>query len=444
MFSRILIANRGEIALRIIRACKELGVESVLVFSETDRGAAYLDQADRTICIGPGRPADSYLKSDRIIAAAEATGCDAIHPGYGFLAENSRFADQCRASKIEFIGPTSESMAMLGNKSAGRALAKKNRVLAVPGSDGPIEEDEQARKVASRVGYPVMIKAVSGGGGRGMRVVTNAKELANAVASAGAEAEAAFGDPSVYIEKFIEKPRHVEIQVLADTHGNVIHLYERDCTIQRRHQKLIEESPSPAVTEETRRALCRAAIKLAKAAKYTSAGTFEFLVDAQQNFYFIEANTRIQVEHPVTEMVTGLDLIQWQIRIAAGEALGIKQSQVKQHGAAIECRINAEDPEHNFRPCPGKIEEFRAPGGPGVRFDSHMCAGSVISPMYDSLIGKLIVHADTREQAIDRMLRALGELHVAPIKTTAPLHQKILSHRDFRKGRIHTGFVEQM
>jgi len=444
MFSRILIANRGEIALRIMRACKELGIEVVLVFSEADRSAHYLQLADQAICIGPARAADSYLKSDRIIAAAEISGVDAIHPGYGFLAENAIFAEQCRESRIEFIGPTAESMSLLGNKAAARKLAKRAKVPTVPGSNGAIEEDDEAVAVAGEIGYPVMVKAVSGGGGRGMRIVRDATGLLDALRSARAEADAAFKDPSVYLEKYVEKPRHVEVQVLADMHGNIIHLWERDCTVQRRYQKLIEESPSPAITPETRRHLCRAAVRLAKIARYSSAGTFEFLVDRKQNFWFIEANTRIQVEHPVTEMITGQDLIQRQIRIAAGESLDIKQNQVTQQGAAIECRINAEDPDNDFRPCPGKIEQLHIPGGPGVRFDSHIYAGYEISPSYDSLIGKLIVHAPTRDQAIQKTLGAIDEFHVSPIKTTAPFCRKVLEHRLFRQGRIHTGFVEQL
>jgi acetyl-CoA carboxylase biotin carboxylase subunit len=444
MFSRILIANRGEIALRIMRACKELGIEVVIVYSEADRNAHYLGLADQAVCIGPARAAESYLKSDRIVAAAEVSGADAIHPGYGFLAENSRFAEQCRESRIEFIGPSAESMSLLGNKAAARKLAKRAKVQTVPGSNGAVDDDEDAVAVAGEIGYPVMVKAVSGGGGRGMRIVHDSASLRGALQNARAEADAAFKDPSVYLEKYIEKPRHVEVQVLADLHGNIRHLWERDCTVQRRYQKLIEESPSPAVTPETRATLCRAAVKLARAAGYTSAGTFEFLVDGKQNFYFIEANTRIQVEHPVTEMTTGHDLIKWQIRIATGEALDFKQNQVIQRGAAIECRINAEDPEHGFRPCPGKIDELHTPGGFGVRFDSHIYAGYEISPSYDSLIGKLVVHAPTRDQAIDKMTCAIDELLVSPVKTTAPFCRKILAHRLFRQGRIHTGFVEQL
>jgi len=444
MFSRILIANRGEIALRIMRACKELRIQSVLVYSEADRDAAYLDLADQAICIGPARPSESYLKSDRIIAAAEVSGADAIHPGYGFLAENARFADQCRESKMEFIGPTAESMTMLGDKAKARQVARRARVSIVPGSDGPLESDEEAFAVAEQIGYPVIVKAVSGGGGRGMRIVHDAQGLTNALGNARSEAQAAFNDASVYLEKYIEKPRHVEVQVLGDLQGNVVHLWERDCTVQRRHQKLVEESPSPAIGPETRRELCTAAVRLARVAKYSSAGTFEFLVDEKEHFYFIEANTRIQVEHPVTEMVTGLDLIKWQLRIAAGEAISFKQREVRTQGAAIECRINAEDPENGFRPCPGTIEQLRIPGGLGVRFDSHVYTGYTISPAYDSLIGKLIVHAPTRDEAIDRMLRCLEEFTIAPIKTTVPLHRKILDHRLFRQGRIHTSFVEQL
>ena len=426
MFSRILIANRGEIALRIMRACKELRIQSVLVYSEADRDAAYLDLADQAICIGPARPSESYLKSDRIIAAAEVSGADAIHPGYGFLAENARFADQCRESKMEFIGPTAESMTMLGDKAKARQVARRARVSIVPGSDGPLESDEEAFAVAEQIGYPVIVKAVSGGGGRGMRIVHDAQGLTNALSNARSEAQAAFNDASVYLEKYIEKPRHVEVQVLGDLQGNLVHLWERDCTVQRRHQKLVEESPSPAIGPETRRELCKAAVRLARVAKYSSAGTFEFLVDEKEHFYFIEANTRIQVEHPGTEMVTGLDLIKWQLRIAAGEAISFKQREVREQGAAIECRINAEDPENGFRPCPGRIELLRIPGGLGVRFDSHVYAGYTISPAYDSLIGKLIVHASTRGEAIDHtaLIDALREKTKAARAASAKMERE--------------------
>lgn len=443
MFSRVLIANRGEIALRVMRACKELGIQTVAIHSEADAGAAYLRLADRKVCIGPASSSESYLRSDRIIAAAELAGVDAIHPGYGFLAENAIFAEQCRDCRIEFVGPSPEAMRLLGDKSAARKLAKKAKVPTVPGSEGPLETEEEALKVAAEVGYPVLIKAVSGGGGRGMRVAQNDTVLRNAFKQARLEAQNAFKDPSVYIEKYLERPRHIEVQVLGDKHGNYVHLFERECSIQRRHQKLIEESPSPIITSKLRKDLCYAAIKLARAAEYFSAGTFEFLLDCRGHFYFIEANTRIQVEHPVTELVTGIDLVSWQLRIAAGEKLTLEQRNIQLNGHAIECRINAEDPTRGFQPRPGKLTELIAPGGLGVRWDSHAYAGYEIPRYYDSLIGKLIVHRQTREEAILCMRRCLQELHVEPIATTAAFHQKVLAHQAFREGQFDTGFVER-
>jgi acetyl-CoA carboxylase biotin carboxylase subunit len=441
MFQRILIANRGEIALRIVRACRELGAESVCVYSEEDRNSAYLEQADRAICIGPGAAAESYLKSDRIIAAAEVADADAIHPGYGFLAESADFAQQCRECKIEFIGPSADAMRLLGDKASARELAKKNKVPVVPGSEGLIESDEEAAKIAKVIGYPVLIKATAGGGGRGMRLVESESQLQNALSQARQEAAGAFKNEGVYIEKFVERPRHVEVQILADQQGHVVHLYERDCTVQRRHQKLMEESPSPGIDVKTRNELCRCAVKLAKATKYTTAATVEFLVSGKK-FYFIEVNTRIQVEHPVTEMVTGIDLIKEQIRVAAGEPLSFTQKDVKPTGAAIELRINAEDPEHNFRPCAGLIEEYRPTGGFGVRLDTHVYSGYRISPQYDSMIAKLIVHQPTREAAIATLKRCLDELYVHPIKTTIPLFRKILNHADFVSGEFDTSFID--
>lgn len=443
MFSRILIANRGEIALRIIRACRELGVQTVAVFSEADRDASYLRLADRAICIGPASPSESYLKADRIIAAAEVANVDAIHPGYGFLAENPTFAEQCRESKIEFIGPTAEAMRSLGDKAAARRLAKKTKVSVVPGSEEPLETDDEAVDLAEQIGYPVMIKAVAGGGGRGMRVANNRASLLSSLRSARAEAEAAFKNPAIYLEKYIECPRHVEVQILGDAKGNMVHLYERDCTLQRRYQKLVEETPSPGIDSSTREELCRAAIRLAKAAGYTSAGTVEFLVDRQQRFYFIEANARIQVEHPVTEMVTGQDLIKWQIRLASGEPLTLRQRDVTQNGVAIECRINAEDPSNGFTPCPGRIERYSPAGGYGVRVDTHIHQGYTVSPRYDSLIGKLIVHQATRAEAIACMRRCLEEFVIEPIKTTLPLYREIFSHTHFLRGNVDTGFIER-
>lgn len=444
MFNRILIANRGEIALRIIRACKDLGVETVAVYSVADRDASYLRLADRTICIGKASPADSYLNIPRIISAAEIANVEAIHPGYGFLAENAHFAEVCRSCKIEFIGPTVKSMQLLGDKVAARKLARKTNIAGVPGSEAEVEDEQQAAELGGSIGYPVIIKASAGGGGRGMRIAYNEATLRSSFKSAKHEAEAAFKDGTLYIERYIERPRHVEVQVLADHNGNIIHLWERDCTLQRRHQKLVEETPCTSIDDRTREQICRAAVKLAKAAEYTSAGTFEFLIDKKKRFYFIEANARIQVEHPITEMITGIDLLKWQIRIAAGEELTIRQRDVKRRGVSIECRINAEDPSNNFAPCPGRIERFIPPGGQGVRIDTHAHAGYVISPHYDSLIGKLIVHQPTREEAIATMRRALHEFQIEPIKTTIPLHLDIFSHNDFLRGKVDTEFIDRM
>ncbi len=444
MFSRILIANRGEVALRIIRACKELGVETVVVYSEADKNAGYLELADQAICIGPASPAESYLNIPRIISAAEIANVEAIHPGYGFLAENAHFAEICRSCKIEFIGPTVESMRSLGDKVQARKIAKEAKIQTVPGSKDGVADEDEAVKIAAKIGYPVIIKAAAGGGGRGMRIAHNEANLRSSFRSAQSEAEVAFKDARLYIEKYIEQPRHVEVQVLADNYGNVIHLWERDCTIQRRHQKLIEETPSPAIDDKVREEICQSAVKLAKYAKYTNAGTFEFLVDKRKKFYFIEANTRIQVEHPITEMITGIDLLKWQIKIAAGEKLDIKQRNVKRIGAAIECRINAEDPEKNFTPSPGKIEFFIPAGGPNIRLDTHVYAGYTISPYYDSLVGKLIVYQSDRQQAINTMRRALDEFRIGPIKTTIPLYQEIFNHPDFIAGKVDTGFVDRL
>jgi acetyl-CoA carboxylase biotin carboxylase subunit len=444
MFKRILIANRGEIALRIIRACREMGVETVAIFSEADRDAPYLELADEAICVGPARAADSYLRIDRVISAAEIGNVQAIHPGYGFLSENSHFAEVCRSCDIGFIGPTPEAMARVGDKNSARALARETGVPCVPGSDGIITSEDEALRVARSIGFPVLLKATAGGGGKGMRVAANDLALASAWQQASAEAQAAFGNPGIYIERYVERPRHVEVQILGDTHGTMLHLWERDCSTQRRHQKLIEESPSPRLAPETRRAMCEAAVRLARAAGYHSAGTVEFIVDQEGNFYFIEVNARIQVEHPVSEMVTGIDLVKAQIRVAAGEPLGIKQEDVVARGHAIECRINAEDPAHNFRPCPGRIERIIAPGGFGVRFDSHATAGYVVPPHYDSLVGKLIVHQPTRREAIETMIRALGELRVAGIQTTVPLHLEVLKNAAFHAAQVDTTFVERM
>jgi acetyl-CoA carboxylase biotin carboxylase subunit len=443
MLSRILVANRGEIALRIIRACHELGIETVAVYSEADRDAPYLRLANESICIGPADCDQSYLNISRIISAAEITNVDAIHPGYGFLAENINFAEICRDCGIGFIGPTVESMRLLGDKVEARKLARKAKVPIVPGSEGIIPNETEAMKLANQIGYPVIIKAVSGGGGRGMRVVHNDISLRAAFHAAKTEAQAAFGDGDVYLEKFIVEPRHVEVQVLADQEGNVLHFYERDCSIQRRHQKMIEESPCPVLEERDRQRLADAAIRLIKEAHYVNAATVEFLLDKDNKFYFIEVNTRIQVEHPVTEMVTGHDLIKWQIKIAGGQTLRMRQKNIKHQGVAIECRINAEDPANNFAPCPGTITEYRAPGGPGVRVDTHAHQGWTVAPHYDSLIAKLIVHQKTRAEAIATMRRALEEFTVGPIKTTIPACLEILSHNLFVKGKTDTGFVER-
>jgi len=442
-FSRILIANRGEIALRILRACRELGIESVIVHSVADAGAGYLDLADRTVCIGPGPSQQSYLDISRIIAAAEVEDVDAIHPGYGFLAENVQFAEICKSSHIEFIGPGVEAIAFLGDKGKARELAREVGVPCVPGSTGILENEDEALKIAQEIGYPVIVKAVAGGGGRGMRVAHNDITLKNGYSQAKIEAETAFNNPDVYLEKYVEKPRHVEIQILADHHGEVVHLGERDCSLQRRHQKLIEESPSPGLPPEVRDEMGVAAKKLVKAAGYTNAGTVEFIVDKDFNFYFIEVNTRIQVEHPVTEMVTGVDLIKEQIRLASGERLGMTQDDIKTKGVAIECRINAEDPADNFRPCPGKIGQFRAPGGYGVRLDTHAYAGYTVPPNYDSMIAKLIVYQETREEAINCMRRCLDEFVIEGISTTIPLAQEIFKHLNFVAGKVNTGFIEE-
>jgi len=443
MFSRILIANRGEIALRVIRACRELGVEAVVVYSQADADAPYLKLADEAICIGPPAPMQSYLNIPRIISAAEITDVEAIHPGYGFLAENAHFAEVCRECGIAFIGPTPEAMQLVGDKVAARELAQKARVNVVPGSDGQIKDEAQALKIANKIGYPVLLKAAAGGGGRGMRVAHNDISLRSGIGAARAEAEAAFKNDALYIEKYIAEPRHVEVQVLADRAGNTLHFYERDCTIQRRYQKLIEESPCPVLDEKTREELCKAAIRIVKQADYVNAGTVEFLLDRDNHFYFIEVNARIQVEHPVTEMVTGHDLIKWQLKIASGQTIGLRQRDITHNGCAIECRINAEDPDKDFAPCAGKLTEFIPPGGMGVRVDTHMAQGKTVSPHYDSMIAKLIVHQPNREEAINTMKRALAEFTIAPIKTTIPACLEILSNNLYVENKIDTSFIER-
>ncbi len=444
MFSKILIANRGEIAVRIIRACKELGLRTVAVYSEVDANCLHVRLADEAICIGAASPKKSYLHIPSLISAAEITDVEAIHPGYGFLAENAHFAEICESCNITFIGPKPDAIRLLGDKIAAKDTMRKAGVPIIPGSLGAVETKEEALKIAKRIGYPVIIKAAAGGGGRGMRICHNDVRLVSALMTCQAEAEANFGNGAVFIEKYIERPRHVEIQVLGDNNGHLIHLGERDCSVQRRHQKLIEESPSPAVDAKLRRRMGETAVRAAKAASYSSCGTVEFLLDAEKNFYFMEMNTRIQVEHPVTEMVTGIDLIKAQIRLAAGERLMLKQDDVRFEGAAIECRLNAEDPTNGFTPCPGKIADYHPAGGPGVRVDSHVYAGYEVPPYYDSLLAKLIVHGKNRQEALRIMQRALDEFVIEPIKTTIPLHQRILKDPAFQRGHIATDYLERL
>jgi acetyl-CoA carboxylase biotin carboxylase subunit len=440
---RLLIANRGEIALRIIRACHDMGIEAVAVFSEADRGAPYLKLADQAICIGPAASSLSYLKAANIIKAAELANVNAIHPGYGFLSEKADFAHMCRACGIEFIGPPEEAMRQLGDKNQARKLAAQAKVPVVPGSAGLIEDDQQALAFAQEAGYPVLIKASAGGGGKGMRIARNDISLLAGLKAARQEAEAAFKDGSVYLEKYLEVARHIEVQVLADRHGNAVHLWERECSMQRKHQNLVEESPAPNLPPDVRQAICDAAVRLVKTAKYENAGTCEFLVDPQNNFYFIEVNARIQVEHPVTELVTGIDLVREQIRIAIGDKLRFLQQDVVHRGCAIECRINAEDP-NSFRPSPGTITHWQPPGGPGVRLDSHVIAGYRVPSNYDSLVAKLLVHQPTRTEAIATMKRALAEFRVEGIQTTIPLHREIFSSSAFIEGNVDTKFVERV
>ena len=444
MFSKILIANRGEIALRIIRACKELGISTVAVYSEADRDSLHVRFADEAVCIGKASSMESYLNIPAIISAAEITDVEAIHPGYGFLSENAHFAEICESCKIQFIGPTPETIRMMGDKITAKETARKAGVPLTPGGKGIIKSPEEALEVAKQIKYPVIIKATAGGGGKGMRICHNDVTLVNSLKMAQAEAEANFKNPNVYIERYVNDPRHVEFQILADYHGNIIHLGERDCSVQRRHQKLIEESPSPALSEKLRRKMGEAAVKCAKAANYRGVGTVEFLLDKGEEFFFMEMNTRIQVEHPVTEMVTGLDLIKEQIKAACGLKLKIKQEDVRLQGHAIECRINAEDPDNNFIPCPGKIEQLNLPGGPGVRVDTHIYSGYKISPYYDSMIAKLIVYGANRPEAIRIMRRALDEFYISPIKTTVPLQMQIMNDPAFVRGDISTHFLEKM
>jgi acetyl-CoA carboxylase biotin carboxylase subunit len=437
---KVLIANRGEIALRVIRTCHEMGLKTVAVYSTADREALHVRFADEAVCIGPPPSKDSYLRIDRIIAAAEVTGADAIHPGYGFLAENADFSAICTDHDITFIGPTPETIALMGDKSRAKSTMAEVGVPVVPGSDGTVDDVDDAQRLAAEIGYPVVIKASAGGGGKGMRLVRDEEQFAKQFTAARTEADAAFGNPAVYIEKFVVEPRHVEIQVLGDGQGTVIHFGERECSIQRRHQKLLEEAPSPIMTPDLRERMGQAAIRGAEAVNYAGAGTVEFLVDADRNFYFMEMNTRIQVEHPVTEEVADCDLMEYQIRVAMGEP--VHERDVTLDGHAIECRINAEDPFRNFSPSPGRIEAFHVPGGHGVRVDTHAYAGYLIPPHYDSLIAKLIVRARTRELAVNKMLRALDEFVIEGIKTTIPFHQQLLRHPDFRAGDFDTRFLD--
>ncbi|GBD32919.1 Biotin carboxylase [bacterium HR33] len=441
MFKKVLIANRGEIALRVIRACKELGLETVAVYSEADRESLHVRFADDDVCIGPPPSRLSYLKIPAIIAAAEITGADAIHPGYGFLAENPEFAEACANSNITFIGPTAEQIRLMGDKAAARKLAQKIGVPVVPGSPGPISDPDAALAIAREIGFPVIIKAAAGGGGKGMRVAQDAESFAQAFQLARNEALGAFGNPEVYLEKYLSRPRHVEIQVMGDKHGKVMHLCERDCSVQRRHQKLIEEAPSPAVDQELREKMGDAAVRLCEHIGYIGAGTVEFLLDEDGQFYFMEMNTRIQVEHPVTEMVTGFDLVKEQIRVAAGEKLSFTFYNQRLRGHAIECRVNAEDPSRNFQPCPGTITAFHPPGGPGVRVDTHIYAGYTVPPYYDSLIAKVIVHGIDRAEALARMRQALDSFIVEGVTTTIPVLRRIIDHPDFVAGTVDTKFL---
>ncbi len=444
MFSKILIANRGEVALRVMRACKELGIRTVAVYSEPDAASLHVKFADEAICIGSAASANSYLNIPSIISAAEIADVEAIHPGYGFLAEDAHFAEICDSCKIKFIGPTPNNIRLMGDKMAAKDTVRKAGLPVIPGSKAVVKNKEEALKVAKEIRYPVIIKAAAGGGGKGMRVCHNDVRLISAFLTAQREAEAAFGNPDLYIEKYIEKPRHIEIQIMADQYGHTIHLGERDCTIQRRHQKLIEESPSPALDFKTRKKMTEFAVKGAKSIGYVNAGTIEFLFDEDGSFYFMEMNTRIQVEHPVTEAVTGLDLVKEQIRIAAGERLNYKQDDIKFRGSAIECRILAEDPDNDFMPSPGRITNLNLPGGYGVRVDTHIYSGYEISPYYDSMIGKLIAHGKNRYEAIRICERALGEFIIEPIKTTIPFHRRVMANPAFLRGKFSTDFIERL
>ncbi|MCP5102676.1 MAG: acetyl-CoA carboxylase biotin carboxylase subunit [bacterium] len=444
MISKLLIANRGEIAVRIIRAARELGLETALVHSTADKDSLAVKMADKSICIGPPPAAESYLFYQNILSAALAIKADAIHPGYGFLAENPDFSDACRAMKIKFIGPKSNVIRKMGDKAKAKEIMRESGVPVVPGSDGIIETVEKAYEAAESTGFPIIIKASAGGGGKGMRIVNEKKNLENAFNFASAEAQQSFGDSRVYIEKYIGNPKHIEVQVLGDRHGNVVHLFERDCSIQRRHQKLLEEAPSPSIDKDTRKKLGEIAVRATKSVDYDSAGTIEFLYDTEsKDFYFMEMNTRIQVEHPVSEEITGIDLIKSQIRIANGEKLGFKQKHIERNGHSIECRINAEDPERDFAPSPGKITQLYVPGGPGVRVDSGVYPGYSIPPFYDSMVAKLIVWGSDRREAVERMKRALDEFHIEGIKTTIPFHKEVMRNREFLSGQYTTAFISK-
>lgn len=442
MFKKVLIANRGEIALRVIRACKELGIMTVAIHSEADALALHVRAADEKVCVGPAESALSYRNIPNVLSAAEITGVDAIHPGYGFLSENAHFAEVCESIGIKFIGPSSENIALMGDKAKAREIVVKRGLPVTPGSPGEVRSEEDAAQAAQKIGFPVIIKATAGGGGRGMRVVNKADDLGRAFQAAQAEAKSTFGNDGVYLERYFLEPRHIEVQILADQYGRVVHLGERDCSIQRRHQKLVEETPSPVVDDKLRREIGRVAVEAVRAAHYRNVGTVEFLLDKDRQFYFMEVNTRIQVEHPITEMVTGVDLIKEQIRLAAGHPLSIRQQDVVLTGHSLECRINAEDPE-KFTPSPGVITKYSSPGGFGIRVDSAMESGSVVVPYYDSMIAKLITHGRDRQESVARMKRALGEFIIEGIKTTIPLHRRILDDPDFQEGHVSTMFLER-